>query len=382
MPSAKSLLWIDRLFSPLYTFAKFLLTKPTYNKKNQSDQVVVIKLMGMGSIIRFASLCEEYQVDKTNVTMITFLHHREVCGIFGFGTICIRTTVVGFLIDCFAAMRKVRLIKPSYLVDFERCSHAVSVFRVLLARLSNSFAISFDVYNENHQSSYSIYNVNSLTFKEMLLTGINLIPKLPVNPNRITLPVQHNKVLININASDFLYARRYSIVGYKDLIKKLNQENPALKFYLTGSIDEFNYTQQVVDDLKGLPIENCCGQWTIHQLIDELSSCALLITGDSGPLHLAVFLGTETLALWGPTQPEHFGYENNLTLDSLTLKLACSPCFTQPKSKPTIACHGRIDCLGQLTSDQVFKSANKILSGLASERNVNFPPQYESQKKR
>lgn len=67
------------------------------------------------------------------------------------------------------------------------------------------------------------------------------------------------------------------------------------------------------------------------ELPETLGLCAeadLVVTHDSGPMHLAAASGTRVLALFGPTAPAEFGaaYENVEVLES-EKPLACRPCY-------------------------------------------------------
>ena len=49
------------------------------------------------------------------------------------------------------------------------------------------------------------------------------------------------------------------------------------------------------------------GETTLHELAGLFASATLLLTADSGPLHLAEAVGLKTVSLWGPTTPEIYG---------------------------------------------------------------------------
>jgi heptosyltransferase II len=75
---------------------------------------------------------------------------------------------------------------------------------------------------------------------------------------------------------------------------------------------------------------DCCsnriGQTTVDQLIGELHKCRLLLTNDTGTMHLAAFLGVPVVAIFGSTEPRLTG---PLGEDHVILRhhVECSPCF-------------------------------------------------------
>jgi heptosyltransferase-2 len=75
---------------------------------------------------------------------------------------------------------------------------------------------------------------------------------------------------------------------------------------------------------------DCCsnriGQTTLDQLIGELRECRLLLTNDTGTMHLAALLGLPVVAIFGSTEPRLTGPlgEGHLILRH---HVECSPCF-------------------------------------------------------
>ena len=60
--------------------------------------------------------------------------------------------------------------------------------------------------------------------------------------------------------------------------------------------------------------------------MDELSACDVLLTNDTGTMHLAAFLGVPTVAVFGSTEPaltSPLGDFHRI----LRHKVDCSPCF-------------------------------------------------------
>lgn len=71
---------------------------------------------------------------------------------------------------------------------------------------------------------------------------------------------------------------------------------------------------------------NLIGKTTLAELIAELRTCDLLLTNDTGTMHLAAFLDVPTVSLFGSTEPALTGPLGN---DHRVIRhhVACSPCF-------------------------------------------------------
>jgi ADP-heptose:LPS heptosyltransferase len=71
---------------------------------------------------------------------------------------------------------------------------------------------------------------------------------------------------------------------------------------------------------------NRIGQTTLEELIDELRQCRLLLTNDTGTMHLAALLGVPVVAIFGSTEPRLTGPLGDGHI-ILRHHVECSPCF-------------------------------------------------------
>ncbi len=378
--SGKTLLRIDRFFWFPYRLAEILCNTWGRLSPNDHEQVVVIKFMGMGSLIQFASVCEDHEVDKSKITLITLAQHLELCQLMGFENArFIRTDhIIKFLFDLWHVLTSTRTLHPSLVVDYERCSNAAALFRTLLTWAGQCPSVSFETRRSITSVRQTVYSVDGLTQHQLLMKGIEKMPKSPTIVCRENIRIHPGKIIININASNYLLARRYPINSFAEIIRSLYLWNTGFEFFLTGTFDERTYTEELVQILPGIPVQNVCGKWNLKKFTTELMNCSLLITGDSGPLHLAVYLGTSTVAVWGPTQPQHFGYESKSNLANISLSLSCSPCLTHPNSHPAKACQGKIRCIKNLSHTSIVEKSISILSSQLINRRIHFPAEMHA----
>jgi heptosyltransferase II len=94
---------------------------------------------------------------------------------------------------------------------------------------------------------------------------------------------------------------------------------------LFGTAKDAEIGTQIVTAL-GDKCTNLIGQTTLEQLIDELRQCELLLTNDTGTMHLASLLGIPVVAVFGSTEPRLTG---PLGRKSRVVRhqVECSPCF-------------------------------------------------------
>jgi heptosyltransferase I len=97
---------------------------------------------------------------------------------------------------------------------------------------------------------------------------------------------------------------------------------------------------------------NLGGRTTLRDLAFLYSEAALVITTDSGPMHLAAAVGTPVIALFGPTDPARtgpYGPGHRIVRSGLN----CIPCFRKQ-------CETR-SCMKEITVEEVFTAAKEML---------------------
>lgn len=154
-------------------------------------------------------------------------------------------------------------------------------------------------------------------------------------------------------------AKRWPAMHWAALADRLI-ERRGVKVVLTGSANE----RHVADDIRGrmrqAPIV-LTGETDIDELLAVLARSDLVISGDSGPLHMAVALGRPTVSLYGPTDPAIYGPTPGPGQPAIVLRrgMACSPCYNL---LATAECpHGQPACMIDITVGQVFAAAIEIL---------------------
>jgi lipopolysaccharide heptosyltransferase II len=130
----------------------------------------------------------------------------------------------------------------------------------------------------------------------------------------------------------------------------------GFKVILTGSASEQCIGEAIVSRMRHQPIM-LIGETSVDELLAVLARCDLVISGDSGPLHLAVALGRPTVSIYGPTDPAIYGPAPGRGQPAVVIRrgLRCSPCYTL---RATAECpHGQPSCMLDVTVSQVLRAA-------------------------
>jgi predicted lipopolysaccharide heptosyltransferase III len=143
-----------------------------------------------------------------------------------------------------------------------------------------------------------------------------------------------------------IWPRRHWIA----LINQLQQAGYCA--VLVGGPDETEAAAEIADACDEAPLI-LTGKTTLGQLAAVLEHSTLMIGSDSGPLHLAVALGTRVVGLYGPTNWERYGpFEQP---DAVRRHpIFCSPCYRPETGQPAICRFGTVECMEELKPEQVL----------------------------
>jgi lipopolysaccharide heptosyltransferase II len=153
-------------------------------------------------------------------------------------------------------------------------------------------------------------------------------------------------------------AKRWPTSYFARLAEQLTNQFDAL-VVLTGAGGEASLARAIEDQCRHTLL-NLAGKTSLPELAALLSESSLVISGDSGPMHIACAVGTPVISLHGPTDPVLSG-PVVISSDAVVLRqnLWCSPCYDASR---TAECpFGNPVCMKSLHVDLVFSAARDRL---------------------
>ena len=356
------LIFLDSLFAPVYKVCSWVL--PFFSKASKNDKIIAIKFFGIGSIVRVMSVLKDAEYHPTNIELITLNKNKKVCQLLEIKAHYIRSENLFLMLsDLVSIMFMVWRMKKVKILDLERISNLSGIFRLMCSIGKSCASFTFDTKNSEirNQTFISLKN-------KAAIHAISEIFQVKKRSNFQPKDIyKTNKIVININAGEYLPQRKYPIKYFAEIIDNLHQENDSFRFVLTGSNKEIDYTlhlAKLLDKLR-IPYENAAGELSLTELSELLKSSQMLITNDSGPLHLAYYYEVPTVAIWGPTSAKLVGYPDSYRMKNVSIEKVCSPCFIHPKSKVALACSNKIDCLQELDSNKVINAVLELCQPLS-----------------
>ena len=152
--------------------------------------------------------------------------------------------------------------------------------------------------------------------------------------------------------------KRWPVEYFAGLVRLLAKHFPDARFAILGAAED-KPLGETVARAEPQRCLNLCGQTSLLEMIEWLRLCKLMVTNDTGPMHVAAALNKPLVALFGPTEPRRTGPYGHLE-SVLRLDLPCSPCLKShcTYEKPD-------ECLKAISPVMVFERAQKELPSSA-----------------
>jgi len=166
-----------------------------------------------------------------------------------------------------------------------------------------------------------------------------------------------NRPIIVVNPGSVWATKRYPYESFAKVISLLN-ELDKYRIVLTGGKDDIETAEKIMN-LCGGKITNLTGKTSLKELSALLDSSALMITNDSGPLHIAASYNTPIVAIFGATTRELGFFPYNKNSVAIEKSLPCRPCGKHGGNKCPI---GTFDCMRLIRPEEIYQSALKMLT--------------------
>lgn len=135
-------------------------------------------------------------------------------------------------------------------------------------------------------------------------------------------------------------------------------QRPGTKVVLMGGETDRALCQAIAEALPEEGLTVAAGQMSLRQSAALLEKCALLLSNDSAPVHLAVAMKTPTVVIFGPTIPA-FGFAPWGTDHAVVQReLECRPCGIHGGKKCP---RGHFRCMKEISAKNVVERIWEIL---------------------
>lgn len=338
--------------------------------------IVISKYAGLGSIIQATPLIQTLRKNypKAKIIFITtsgnatlIKHIPEIDELI----LVSDKTIWSIIATSTKLILQLWRIKPDLYFDLEFYSNYSGIMTTL-SKATNRFGF----YNPEKAYRKGIYNYlvpfsvdvpisdTYLQFADLLKCDLK-ISKLKIQvlspdsefKNKINLAEEEKYIVVNPNASDLRLERRWPKKSFADVLTFLLTHYSSHRIILIGNKTEAHYVNELVASLEKDPnLIDSSGKLTLTELISLIAGADLMLTNDTGPMHIAFALNVKTISLFGPCSPTQYGtIENGITFYK---KVDCSPCVHSFLIPP---CKGNNICMKNISVTEVKEALKESL---------------------
>jgi lipopolysaccharide heptosyltransferase II len=151
--------------------------------------------------------------------------------------------------------------------------------------------------------------------------------------------------------------KRWPAESYAELVRLLGAANPELNFVILGGAEDRSLGA-VIARVNATRCLDLAGGLSLPEMVEWIRLSKLMVTNDTGPMHIAAALGTPVVAVFGPTEPRRTGPYRQLE-HVVRINLPCAPCL-----KPRCAYVKPLECLRAIPPAAVLDAVQKRLGCL------------------
>lgn len=336
----------------------------------QFNTIAVAKYKGLGSIVQCTPLLQTLRRNypHAHIIFVTTRGNRslleklnvvdEILTLRDNNLIATLTSLAGLLLTLWKR-------RPGVFLDLEIYSSVSSLITSFsLARNRMGYYLRSGNYRMGMYTHMMYYNIHS-PVSEVYLQFARLLGCREIITSLYSLKgsgkamtnLQTPYFVINVNASDLRIERRWTPGGFIVLIDQLCREYPQHHFILIGNAQERIYVNHIYEKLNDCSrVVDLAGNTTFDELLGIIEGSQLMITNDTGPMHLGFALDTRIVALFGPCSPAQYGGHKKVTV--IYKNVYCSPCVHEFITPP---CRGDNQCMKLIGITEVMEAVKNTL---------------------
>ena len=168
------------------------------------------------------------------------------------------------------------------------------------------------------------------------------------------IPFSHSQGFLAIAIGAAHFTKKLPVDKLKELCAKI--EYPII---LLGGKEDFNNGAEI-SSIDSIKIYNACGKFSLNESADIVRRSNLIISHDTGLMHIAAAFKKMVFSVWGNTVPSFGMYPYNTEYKIFQVnKLWCRPCSKIGFDKCPL---GHFKCMNKIETDEIVRSAQEFLS--------------------
>jgi heptosyltransferase I len=233
---------------------------------------------------------------------------------------------------------------------------------LLSAAANTRWRIGFDTTRQYRHFVYDDAvphrkDIHELENFRNLLRSLGIVGHHPPTLRRPAVNIKPNRVVVHMFPGGFRsYLKEWPLASWRLLVNALISQ--GYEIVLTGGTSDKKRAEGFLTTVeRPANVSMAVGQ-TLNETAKILSSASLVVTVNTGIMHMAVALGCRILALHGPTSALRWGPLGNRAT-AIKSALPCSPCLHLGFD---YGCPVN-DCMKAISIDEVLAKVNEALQG-------------------
>jgi ADP-heptose:LPS heptosyltransferase len=170
-------------------------------------------------------------------------------------------------------------------------------------------------------------------------------------------------IALHVGSQDREFSR-WPVRRFVELAERARIHNRNLSVMLTGTAPERELIDAFISMYSGHAID-ASDPGSLMRTAALLKRCNLLVSNDTGIMHLGAALGVPTVGLFGPNSPRYWAPVGPRATYVYDTKVPCSPCLNLYADRWPLGCShpekGR--CMLDITVDSVMMAARRVVVG-------------------
>lgn len=147
--------------------------------------------------------------------------------------------------------------------------------------------------------------------------------------------------------------KRWPVQHFSELIRLACEAFPHSHFAILGGAEDRTLGQQIASACNPDRCLDLTGRLSLAEMVEWLRLSSIMVSNDTGPMHVAAALGKPVIGLFGPTDPARTGPYRQ-TGNCIQTRLPCVPCMSQHCSNAAF-----MECMHMITPAEVLEKLRR-----------------------
>ena len=327
-----------------------------------TPRVLIVKLSSLGDLFHALPVthCLKDQMNAT-IDWVTQPIYADLVHCFDDVENVITFPRKQFFTHAKAFVQTLRKYQYDYVLDLQGLLKSAIVTR--MAR--STWRIGPTYSREGSAFFYSARaGTRSATRRHAVDEALDVIRYLNLNPEPISFPVSFpilelpstSNQRIAVAPCSRWITKNWAPEQFVETLQALQNKHPV-EFYLIGGPDDHATCHYIETEIK-TDIHNYCDRTNLVEMCSLIQAMDMVLSVDSGPMHVAAALNKPLLAIFGSTDPGRTGPYSEQAVVVSHGDLPCQPCHSRHCARKDIV------CLEDLSAEKVIQTADSIIENI------------------